>query len=84
MKVITASAGNAPKLDAIPDAFPESTPFCGFADLCNRLPFYSARTLRSMVAKRIIPAVRPPGSRKLAFFWPGVVEALRRHQTIPV
>ena len=57
------------------------TPFVDFSELCRRLPMYGERTIRSLIKRRILPAVRPPKSRKLGFFWPGVVEALKRHQT---
>jgi hypothetical protein len=57
-----------------------ATPFIDFLELNRRLPMYAPRTLRTLVQKGVIPAGRPPGSRKLAFFWPAVVDALKRHQ----
>ena len=59
---------------------PAKTPFCDFPALVRHLPMYSERTLRELVKRRVIPAVRPPGSRKLAFHLPSVEAALLRHQ----
>ena len=59
---------------------PGKTPFCDFPALVRHLPMYSPRTLRQLVKNRIIPSVRPPGSRKLAFHLPSVEAALLRHQ----
>src|SRR5882672_10813183 len=56
------------------------TPFCDFSSLVRHLPMYGERTLRQLVKDKIIPAVRPPGSRKLAFHLPSVEASLLRHQ----
>jgi hypothetical protein len=56
------------------------TPFCDFAALVHHLPMYGERTLRELVKRRVIPAVRPPGSRKLAFHLPSVEASLLRYQ----
>ena len=57
-----------------------TSPIIGFDELARRLPVYRERTLRALVQRRILPSIRPPGSRKLAFHWPSVIEALKRHQ----
>jgi hypothetical protein len=57
-----------------------ATPFCDFAALVRHLPMYGQRTLRELIKRKIIPSVRPPGSRKLAFHLPSVTSALLRHQ----
>jgi hypothetical protein len=59
---------------------PAKTPFCDFAALVRHLPMYGERTLRELVKRKIIPSVRPPGSRKLAFHIPSVEAALLRFQ----
>lgn len=59
---------------------PAQTPFCDFSALVRHLPMYSARTLRALVKRRVIPSVRPPGSRKHAFHIPSVEAALLRYQ----
>jgi hypothetical protein len=56
------------------------TPFCDFSALVRHLPMYGERTLRELVKREIIPSVRPPGSRKLAFHIPSVEASLLRHQ----
>jgi hypothetical protein len=68
------------QLEAKPQ--PEASPFIGFPTLLERLKdAYAERNLRDLVKLGIIPSIRPPGVRKLAFYWPGVVEALRRFET---
>jgi hypothetical protein len=57
-----------------------ATPFCDFSALVRRLPMYGERTLRELIKRKIIPSVRPPGSRKLAFHIPSVEAALLRYQ----
>ena len=57
-----------------------STPFCDFAALVRHLPMYGERTLRELIKRKVIPSVRPPGSRKLAFHLPSVEAALLRYQ----
>lgn len=57
-----------------------NTPFCDFTALIRHLPMYGERTLRELVKRKIIPSVRPPGSRKLAFHIPSVETALLRYQ----
>lgn len=59
---------------------PPATPFCDFPALVRHLPMYGPRTLRELVKREIIPSVRPPGSRKLAFHIPSVDAALLRFQ----
>jgi hypothetical protein len=59
---------------------PPPTPFCDFTALVRHLPMYGERTLRQLVKDKILPAVRPPGSRKLAFHIPSVEAALLRYQ----
>ncbi len=59
---------------------PPPTPFCDFPALVRHLPMYGERTLRELVKKRIVPCLRPPGSRKLAFHIPSVEAALLRYQ----
>lgn len=59
-----------------------ASPIVGFGTLLERLKdAYAERNLRELIKDGTIPAIRPPGSRKLAFYWPGVVEALRRFET---
>jgi hypothetical protein len=59
---------------------PTKTPFCDFSALVRHLPMYGERTLRELVKRKIIPSVRPPGSRKLAFHIPSVEASLLRYQ----
>jgi hypothetical protein len=59
---------------------PAQTPFCDFSALVRHLPMYSARTLRALVKRKIVPSVRPPGSRKHAFHLPSVEAALLCYQ----
>ncbi len=56
------------------------TPFTDFLGLVRHLPMYGSRTLRNLVKRKIIPSVRPPGTRKLGFFLPSVEAALLRFQ----
>jgi hypothetical protein len=56
------------------------SPMIGYAELSRRLPMYGDRDLREKIKRGLIPAIRPKGCRKWAFFWPGVVEALRRYE----
>ena len=58
----------------------DPTPFSDFPGLVRHLPMYGERTLRQLVKDKVIPAVRPPGSRKLAFHIPSVEAALLRFQ----
>ena len=55
--------------------------FCDFKGLHSRLPFYSARSLRELIRRGVIPSIVLPGGRKRVFHWPSVEAALRRHQT---
>ena len=57
-----------------------SSPFTDFAGLVRHLPAYGPRTLRALVKRRVIPCVRPPGTRKLNFHLPSVEAALLRYQ----
>lgn len=57
-----------------------TSPFADFAGLCAFLPMYKPRTLRSLLKKKILPVVRPPGTRKLGFHLPAVEAALLRQQ----
>jgi hypothetical protein len=57
-----------------------ATPFCDFSAMVRHLPMYGERTLRELVKRKIIPSVRPPGSRKLAFHIPSVEASLLRYQ----
>ena len=59
---------------------PAVTPFCDFSGLMEHLPMYGARTARQLVKDKIIPSIRPPGSRKLAFHIPSVERSLLRFQ----
>jgi hypothetical protein len=56
------------------------TPFCDFPALVRHLPMYGPRTLRDLAKRKIIPTIRPPGSRKLAFHIPSVERSLLRFQ----
>ena len=57
-----------------------SAPFIDFKGLHRDvLPFYSARTLRELVRRGIVPSIRLPKARKRAFHIGDVVAALRRH-----
>lgn len=66
-----------PQEAATPNA---PSPFTDFPGLVRHLPMYGARTLRTLVKRKIIPSVRPPGTRKLGFFLPAVERALLRFQ----
>jgi hypothetical protein len=55
--------------------------FCDFAGLHALLPFYSARSLRELIRRGVIPSIVLPGGRKRVFHWPSVQAALRRYQT---
>lgn len=57
-----------------------ATPFADFPGLVRHLPMYGERTLRSLVKKKVIPSIRPPRTRKLAFHLPSVEVALLRYQ----
>ena len=57
------------------------THFCDFKGLHALLSFYSARSLRGLVRRGVIPSIVLPGGRKRVFHWPSVEAALRRHQT---
>lgn len=57
-----------------------NTPFTDFAGLVRYLPMYRPRTLRALVKKKILPHIRPPGTRKLGFHLPSVDAALRRFE----
>ena len=63
-----------------PVAATAPSPFTDFPGLVRHLPMYGARTLRTLVKRKIIPSVRPPGTRKLGFFLPSVEAALLRFQ----
>lgn len=56
------------------------SPFTDFTGLVNYLPMYKPRTLRALVKKKILPHIRPPGTRKLGFFLPAVESAMRRFE----
>jgi hypothetical protein len=56
------------------------SPFTGFDGLVHHLPMYGERRLRQMVKDKLIPSIRPPGSRKLTFHLPSVDSALLRYQ----
>ena len=56
------------------------SPFAGFEGLCRHLPMYGERSLRELVKRGVIPSIRPPGSRKLAFHLPAVNASLLRYQ----
>jgi len=58
----------------------EPSPFVGFAGLARHLPMFKPRTLRALVARGVIPCVRPPGTRKLTFHLPSVDAAMLRYQ----
>lgn len=55
--------------------------FCDFKGLHSRLSFYSARSLRDLVRRGVIPSIVLPGGRKRIFHVLSVDAALRRHQT---
>ena len=55
-----------------------STPFTDFKGLTARVP-YSARTLRELVKKGLLPSIRLPRARRLIFDIAAVDAALRRH-----
>ena len=57
-----------------------STPFTDFDGLMKHLPMYGERSLRELLKKKILPTIRPPGSRKLAFHLPSVDAAMMRFQ----
>lgn len=57
-----------------------ASPFTDFPGLIRHLPMYGERTLRALVKRKIIPAVRLPGTRKLGFHLPTVDAALLRYQ----
>lgn len=63
---------------------PAEPPFIEFKELQRRLPMYGERSLRTLITSGKIPAVRPPGTRKIALFWPHVERALLRCTTGPV
>jgi len=56
------------------------SPFTNFPGLVRHLPMYGERTLRELVKRRVIPCVRPPGTRKLNFHLPSVEASLLRYQ----
>lgn len=68
--------------EAAPTAPPVTnpSPFTGFAGLATRYPFYKERTLRDLVKRKILPACRPPGSRKLIFHLESCDKALLRYE----
>jgi len=66
-----------PQQSAIPAA---PSPFTDFGGLVRHLPAYGPRTIRTLVKRRIIPSIRPPGTRKLNFHIPSVEAALLRFQ----
>ena len=74
----TAETETAKSQEAATSTAP--TPFRDFPGLVRHLPMYGARTLRTLVKRKIIPSVRPPGTRKLGFFLPSVEAALLRFQ----
>ena len=91
--VTTAGPGSAPNVEPdwlrplvekivgeVATKTPPPTPFTDFFGLVRHLPMYGERTLREMVKRKIICAVRPPGSRKLAFHIPSVEASLLRFQ----
>lgn len=87
MKTTPAAAGRAElaaitQPEAAPIAQPVTTPspFTGFAGIKQRYPFYGERTLRDLVARKILPACRPPGSRKLIFHLESCDKSLLRFQ----
>lgn len=47
------------------------------AEVTERLRV-SERTLRHWTTKRLIPAIKPPGGRRVLYYWPDLVAALRR------
>lgn len=51
----------------------------GFTELCARLPL-SARTLRTEIQRKRLPAIRLPGARKFLFDWVAVRNALKRFE----
>ena len=57
-----------------------STPFTDFDGLMKHLPMYGERSLRELLKKKILPTIRPPGSRKLAFHLPSIDAAMIRFQ----
>ena len=65
-------------LGAVVANAPAPTPFTDFAGLVRHLPMYGERKTRDMLDKKIIPTIRPPGTRKLAFHLPSVDAALLR------
>jgi hypothetical protein len=79
----TAATAVIPQPEATPAEPPVTnppSPFVGFADLARRYPFYGERTLRDLVKRKILPACRPPGSRKLVFHLESCDRALLRYQ----
>ena len=59
---------------------PAQSNFSDFKGLQSHLPFYSARSLRDIVRRGVIPSIVLPGGRKRIFHLPSVDAALRRHQ----
>ena len=54
--------------------------FLDFPGLVRYLPMYRERKLRELVKLKIVPTLRLPGTRKLAFHLPSVEAALVRFQ----
>ena len=79
---ITASGATAGEPDSLPVTAqnPNPSPFTDFPGLVRYLPMYGERTLRDLRKRGLIPSIRPPGSRKLAFHLPSVDAALLRFQ----
>ena len=74
----TKSSESTPPLVGVAPHAP--SPFTGFHGLVHHLPMYGERSLRQMVKDKVIPSIRPLGSRKLTFHLPSVDAALLRYQ----
>ncbi len=62
-----------------PDSQLSPPGFLDLTELQTRIPL-SERTIRSLIAKRVIPHVRLPGGRRLLFDWPSVKRSLLRYE----
>jgi hypothetical protein len=57
----------------------EALEFLNERQLLARVPI-SPRSLRNWRSRKVIPFIRPPGSRRILFHWPSVESSLRRQQ----